>query len=1401
MKHGAAECTQIICLLALALAGFGYSQVTAAQGTQACGPSPVGATCGGGGPASLGNTSGTDQGAGNPINLITGNKYQREVDMAPLPGELGLELIRHYNSLDRSQGSVGAGWRLSYDTELVVTRNTIQVSQADGGRITFNRDPKHPDHCAGEDPANGTLVIESPGPAVRRYVWHWTDGRRLTFDSEGRLAEIRGPQGGILVLTRGLRGELLAVEDPLGRRLRFQYGASGYTGIIAVDTPLGRVAYDHERSREDARFGNLLEVQLPDGQTLRHYHYEARFQAGNPHALTGISVEKRAANGASTDVQRLSTYAFEPGGRARWSMHEGLDRVSVARSAASGSLAHPAVAVLINATGEQTRYRFANLAGSLRVLQSEGPGCASCGPTNLRYGYDALGRLISIEGANPATASHAAAGKASAGQATAAPVTGVPQVRYERDALGRISHIRKPSVVPGHLDETRFVFDADHPERLARIEESGYSSSGPIQRRIDFTYDVRGRVMSRGGASFRYDERGRLAERREHGSVMRYHYDELSRPVRIELADGRVARYEYDRLGRIALIDIAGERERYAYDAAGWLAVLTRANGERLYFRHDAAGRVISITDGAGRRIDLERDARGEVLARKLIAADGSVLQQRDEAAGAEMPDLEVRRDPWQRAVGLRPVSSGFAAGASRDAGSDYEFDDFGRLTRMHNAGGGDTRYAYDAQDRLIERIQPSGERISYRYSADGRVIEKSSSHEAVRVELGTNRRPAGISFREGRERISYDAAARLTGHEWEFGGRIYATRFRYSADGRMTERTLPGGQRLTFDYRALPDPNAGLLRSIRLTGPGLDARVVDDLNSAEDSPIHRRFRLLGNVPYQRIVDVEGRLRHIGSRGLWEWDAAADLGKQRAGGITRTAPSGDGAGRAASAQSREWDAEGRLTGVRERGRLIASYGYDAVGQRVRKTVYTPDGERTTRFLYEDDRLIAEIDSSGTVRVQYMWLDEQPVAMIRDGRVYGIVADHQHAPRAVFDTAGNVPVDAITNLRASHQYQDAETGLLYNGRRYLDPATGRYLTADPLGLAGGLDPFAFHGSGALQGIDLHGTQARGSLADNPAVGNWNLEQKLAFIFSEAADQIQDHELADALRELVSPGALATTATIFTVWTASQFTPYGWVGDLALTGVGALLLGNAVWDVIQATYAVAAGVATARCESDLRETSGILATRMATAAASATASALPLGGARIARLLRTVFRRDLPAVRRSSVRAAGDQARYGVFNPGRGNYSGATANREWIQRQRASGRSDAHPPWDPARTVVDTWLNPGDRIYVIQIRDRTPGGWATTKQYHSLQEARDELAVLEEFKRSDTDLVLQEYTVMSAIPVRVGYAGPQVSGWPASETYVGGGRQVQFLVELRPGNWRDYLQMGTTLEFPK
>src|SRR5690349_11994818 len=75
--------------------------------------------------------------AGNPLNVMSGNKFQREEDMPALPGVLGLELVRYYNSespLSGQRGILGRGWRLSYDAELIVQPggNTITVHQGDG---------------------------------------------------------------------------------------------------------------------------------------------------------------------------------------------------------------------------------------------------------------------------------------------------------------------------------------------------------------------------------------------------------------------------------------------------------------------------------------------------------------------------------------------------------------------------------------------------------------------------------------------------------------------------------------------------------------------------------------------------------------------------------------------------------------------------------------------------------------------------------------------------------------------------------------------------------------------------------------------------------------------------------------------------------------------------------------------------------------------------------------------------------------------------------------------------------------------------------------------------------------------------------------------------------------------
>ena len=78
----------------------------------------------------------------------------------------------------------------------------------------------------------------------------------------------------------------------------------------------------------------------------------------------------------------------------------------------------------------------------------------------------------------------------------------------------------------------------------------------------------------------------------------------------------------------------------------------------------------------------------------------------------------------------------------------------------------------------------------------------------------------------------------------------------------------------------------------------------------------------------------------------------------------------------------------------------------------------------------------------------------------------------------------ITVDTIeNNLRFAGQIFDPETGLHYNYHRYYDPATGRYLTTDPIGLEGGINPYVYVQNNPANLLDPFGLE---SIRD-PATG--------------------------------------------------------------------------------------------------------------------------------------------------------------------------------------------------------------------------------------------------------------------------------------------------------------------------
>ena len=114
---------------------------------------------------------------------------------------------------------------------------------------------------------------------------------------------------------------------------------------------------------------------------------------------------------------------------------------------------------------------------------------------------------------------------------------------------------------------------------------------------------------------------------------------------------------------------------------------------------------------------------------------------------------------------------------------------------------------------------------------------------------------------------------------------------------------------------------------------------------------------------------------------------------------------------------------------------------------------------------------------------------------RDHNGNDLVAYYQHnhlqAPLQAIDKQGNIRWAAQytafgqtsiissgdsainSNLRLPGQYADSESGLYYNWQRYYDANTGRYISSDPIGLAGGLNRYAYVEGNPIGWVDPSG----------------------------------------------------------------------------------------------------------------------------------------------------------------------------------------------------------------------------------------------------------------------------------------------------------------------------------------
>lgn len=912
--------------------------------------------------------------ANDPVNVATGNFIEEEIDIAFSNFASSCAVTRMYNSLavhgngddlPPLAGVFGPGWSSNLDTVLNFSDEGATWIMPDGRHLFFARagegfarvetDPYWLTRTGASEIATtpmGRFILETCALSTEAdlYIISDNQGHQWFFTLTGAWLGSTGGEGTTLAVTRAADGLISSLVHELNRSITFDY----VDGLVAVArTSAGeRVEYAYAPAGSTAA-GHL--VSVTSGAGTRTYEHDDNalihrvIAADGTVEVTNTYDESARIAHQHTEYGRDVRYLYLDGGVTEVADEDG-SQANVWISDDSGRLT-----AIIDADGGRTSFGYDRFSNRIRVIDRDGSRTTRISDSrgritrdvtpegqDTRYAYDEYDRVtavsISAFETDPKKRYEATQARRNAADAEAdnGEVTPISTITYEYanawdhnpsrvvDALGGVTELNW---------EGGLLTSLTGPEGVSMTliyDEFGNLTSFADQEgnTTSFTYTAAGhlaQVITPLGltTSFTHDAAGNITGRQDpDGSRWKFEYTAGRRLVAVIDPSGARTSYEYGPSGDMtAVIDPLGRRTERTFDENGNVATVTLPNGGVFSYVWDGLSRLIRTVDPAGGHWENTYDA-ASVLTKMTDPTGVRVRTQADRKSGSVTSwdgndGVRVKFDHLGRPVAreeiFSPTEAAQEAPKARAEKTDTPesaaelvvYDPAGNPVEILDAEGGLTRYEYNLASQLVRQISPAGRITAYTYNSCGRldsVTEGAETAEAVTTRYSydadgrlTERNLPGMS-----EKITYDANSRVVSVIGGSGGDVFYT---YDACGRVRSiRDAAWGTR-KFSYDA-----AGQVTEVTNGLGGVTRYTYDEA---------------GNVT--KVTDPAGRIT------TYEYDVLGNM-------VKTTDPAG-------AITLYEYDAAGRVLRVVDAAQKVHAWGYDSSGVAC---AYSVDGNEQLR---------------------------------------------------------------------------------------------------------------------------------------------------------------------------------------------------------------------------------------------------------------------------------------------------------------------------------------------------------------------------------------------------------------------------------------------------------------------